>query len=145
MNAPSAHPLPPSHEEMDQARAALRVLAGAAGQHAVAIGAAPRGALTGWSAGAAARLPQGVVAMLRRALELTAEGHGVRVMAVHDELTTRQAAELLGVSRPHLVQLLKRQLIPCRLVGTHRRVRHGDLQAYIARRDAAERRPLKER
>ena len=63
---------------------------------------------------------------------------GVAVTALDPELTTRQAAELLQVSRTHLAQLLDEGMIPCRKVGSHRRVRVEDVLAY--RRETESRR-----
>ena len=83
--------------------------------------------------GGVLRLPRPAVDLLRRALVEIAQGHAVAVTAVDAELTTQQAANHLKVSRPHLIRLLEEGQIPFRRVGTHRRVRFGDLEVYRAK------------
>ena len=81
-------------------------------------------------------LPRPVVGLLLRILTEMAEGNAVTLMPIHAELTTQQAASILGVSRPFLIKQLRENRIPYRRIGTHRRVRFEDLMNYKSRIDA---------
>jgi excisionase family DNA binding protein len=80
-------------------------------------------------------MPGSLVLVLRQILGFMSLGKGVAVTPVLRELTTQGAAELLGVSRPFLIELLNKQEIPFHLVGTHRRIYLQDLLRYRDHRD----------
>lgn len=82
------------------------------------------------------RLPRSVYQVLVQVVHEMAQGHAVAVMPYHAQLTTQQAADLLGVSRPHLVKLLDEGQIPFTRPTKHRRVRLADLMTYKAQRDS---------
>lgn len=89
-------------------------------------------------------LPRQAITLLRDLLAEMAQGNAVTVVPTHAELTTQQAANLLNVSRPHLVKLLEDGTLPFTKVGTHRRIRYEDLIAYKQERDRESRDALAE-
>ena len=119
----------PTQDEIACAAQAVTALAHArAGNGALAIHR---------EGGEAVRLAPAIADLVIDLLGGVASGLTVTLVPTGAMLTTQQAADILGVSRPHLSKLLKSGKIPFVSVGTHRRVMHADLMAYIDRRDAA--------
>lgn len=75
-------------------------------------------------------LPSEVATVLRDVVAAMAEGKAVTVAPQHTTLTTQQAADLLGVSRPTLIKLLEAGEIPYTTPGRHRRLRLSDVLDY---------------
>jgi len=80
-------------------------------------------------------LPTSALRLLVDILAELADGNAVKVVPVHAELTTQEAADMLNVSRPHLVKLLEDGALPFHRTGKHRRVRFADLMQYKDARD----------
>jgi len=75
-------------------------------------------------------IPVSAFLLLKSILNSMAEGKSLTLIPSDSELSTQQAAEILNVSRPHIVKLLEQGIIPHKKVGSHRRVNLNDLVTY---------------
>ena|SRR5579872_3837135 len=81
-------------------------------------------------------LPESVSHALRQLVHYLAQNKAVTVVPINKELSTQDAADILNISRPHLIKLLEQGAMPFTKVGTHRRIRLGDLMSYKQHLDA---------
>jgi excisionase family DNA binding protein len=89
-------------------------------------------------------IPAPAVRMLVDLLVEMAAGNAVTLIPVHAELTTQQAAEILGVSRPFVVSQLEAGQLKFHKVGTHRRIHFLDIMAYKQRMTSERKKALDE-
>lgn len=75
-------------------------------------------------------LPDSMYEVLRQVADALSSGMGVTVAPLSALLTTQEAADYLGISRPTLVRILERGEIPMEKPGRHRLVRLEDLVGY---------------
>jgi len=79
-------------------------------------------------------LAPAVSKLLMEVLHPPGRGDAVTLVPVSQMLTTQQAADILNVSRPFLISILKKGRSPS-TQSRHRRIRAEDLFAYKAARD----------
>lgn len=87
-------------------------------------------------------IPESMVGVLRQVAEALSAGLGVNVAPLNAMLTTQEAADFLGISRPTLVRILERGEIPMEKPGRHRYVRLSDLLTYQERARTSRREAL---
>jgi excisionase family DNA binding protein len=92
--------------------------------------------------GAKVELPNSVFRLLKDIVRNMKLGRAIVLIPENQQLTTQRAADLLGVSRPHLIKLLESGELPYHKAGSHRRVYLRDLVRYQKRRDAERRKAL---
>jgi excisionase family DNA binding protein len=124
-NPQKLFPLPPSEEDIAQAKESSRILAKYADMDRV------RMTFKGNDGqGDDLILPGSVVQLLLNVLSEVSQGNAVNIMPIHAELSTQEAANILNVSRPHLVKLLEQGEIEFHKVGTHRKVLAKNIIEY---------------
>ena len=82
------------------------------------------------SSGQMFELPPTLFEVLRFVGSTLASGNGVTVIPRAKKLTTQEAADFLGISRPTFVKLLEGGAMPYEKVGRHRRITLDDLLSY---------------
>ena len=80
-------------------------------------------------------LPAALYDLLVTVVGLLENGSGVTVVPLGAELTTAETAELLNVSRPHVVKMLEAGEMAFHKVGTHRRVYLDDVLKFREERN----------
>jgi excisionase family DNA binding protein len=80
-------------------------------------------------------LPDSIYAFLVELIGALQQGKCVYILQNQARLTTAEAANMIGVSRQFLVNLLEGGEIPYHKVGSHRRIYVQDLMKYKAKRD----------
>lgn len=123
----------PSEEEQKEASLAHETLEGVSkylekeeGEHRVKLSV---------DEGVEVSVPESALKFLLKYLYSLSEGQAVSILPVESEMSTQQAADVLNVSRPHLVKMLENNEIPYHRVGRHRRINANDLIEYKQQRD----------
>ncbi|MBI3372053.1 MAG: excisionase family DNA-binding protein [Betaproteobacteria bacterium] len=89
-------------------------------------------------------LVDSLTGVIEQTAEMLLAGKHVRVVEDDEAMTTQKAADLLNVSRPHLVKLLETgQIRQLPKVGRHRRVARVAVLEYKRTRDAQREAALK--
>ena len=57
-------------------------------------------------------------------------GQGVEILSPVQEMSAQEAAALLNVSHPYVMNLIRKGILPHRMVGAHHRIPLSDLLAY---------------
>ena len=77
-------------------------------------------------------VPASAIPLITAVLRELGAGKAVTVLGDDAEITTQEAANILNVSRPHLVGMVESRLLPARMVGNQRRLQLSDVLAYKA-------------
>jgi excisionase family DNA binding protein len=76
------------------------------------------------------KIPKKAMFLLFEIMKNMAEGKSMTLIPSDSEISTQQAADMLNVSRPHLIKLLEEGQIPYKKVGSHRRIELKDILEY---------------
>jgi excisionase family DNA binding protein len=76
------------------------------------------------------QVPSSALRLLVDVLTELGEGNTVKLIPVHAELTTQEAADMLNVSRPTFIKLLDEDTIQYTRTGNRRKVKFADVKAY---------------
>jgi excisionase family DNA binding protein len=94
--------------------------------------------------GSTRTIPPEVYEALMTVVRALSEGKAVTVAPVNTTLTTQEAADLLGISRPTFVKILDEGGVPFARPGRHRRVLLADVLAYKEKRRSQRKQGLDE-
>jgi len=75
-------------------------------------------------------VPVSALRLLVDILTELGEGNMVKLIPIHAEMTTQEAADVLNMSRPTLIKLLDDGLIPYHRAGNRRKLKYTDVMAY---------------
>ena len=89
-------------------------------------------------------LPHIVFEALKKIVNYMMNDNAILLIPQYKELTTQEAAQILGVSRPYLIDMLEQKKIPFTKVGSHRRIKLNDLLRYKKQLEAEEKQALDE-
>jgi excisionase family DNA binding protein len=89
-------------------------------------------------------IPKEALSLLVEILVQMGKGNGVKIVPIRKELTTTEAADILNVSRPYLVELLDSGQIPFRSIESRRRILLEDVMNYKNNIDAKREQTLAE-
>lgn len=89
-------------------------------------------------------IPAELFQVLEEAANVLALGDGISILPYSAKLTTQEAADFLGMSRPTFVKILESGEIPYDMAGRHRRVTLRDVVDYQDRAQRERREALAE-
>ena len=136
---PTANPTTPSSNDIAIARKSSKLLSNVPFKKATSIDIVFKD-----TKNVAVTLPAPAFKLLVAILSEMAEGNAVILSPLHAELTTQEAADLLNVSRPYLIQLLEKKQIPSRKVGNRRKILLLDVMSYKTKTDESRHKILDE-